>query len=110
MPFELQPILKGDLIELRPLRPKDFQELYAVASDPLFWEQHPNNDRYKEEAFKVFFREALESGGAFIAADLKDGRVIGSSRYWGTTKRRARSKSVGRFWRDPTGAACTTGK
>ncbi len=83
MPFDLQPTLKGELLALRPLRPEDFHELYAVASDPLIWEQHPSNDRYQEEVFKGFFREALESGGAFVAIDSKDGRVIGSSRFFG---------------------------
>jgi RimJ/RimL family protein N-acetyltransferase len=81
MPFDLQPRLTGDLVELRPLRPEDYPALYAVASDPLIWEQHPNNDRYKEEVFQVFFREALESGGALIALDRTDGRPIGSSRF-----------------------------
>jgi RimJ/RimL family protein N-acetyltransferase len=83
MPFDLQPYLKGALLELRPLRPEDFPDLYAVASDPLIWELHPAKDRYKEEVFKAFFHEALESGGAFIAIDSKDGRVIGSSRFHG---------------------------
>jgi RimJ/RimL family protein N-acetyltransferase len=83
MPFDLQPILKGELLGLRPLRAEDFHDLYAVASDPLIWEQHPINDRYKEEVFKGFFREALESGGALIAIDCQDGRVIGSSRFHG---------------------------
>jgi len=86
MSFDLQPILKGELVELRPLRPEDFHALYAVASDPLIWEQHPMKDRYKEEVFKIFFREALESGGALIAIDSKDGRVIGSSRFHGYDK------------------------
>jgi RimJ/RimL family protein N-acetyltransferase len=83
MPFDLQPILKGELLELRPLQAEDFQDLYTVAADPLIWEQHPANDRYKEEAFKVFFRAALESAGALIAIDSKDGRIIGSSRFHG---------------------------
>ena len=83
MPFDLQPCLTGDLVELRPLRPEDYAALYVVASDPLIWEQHPNNDRYQEEVFKVFFQEALESGGALVALDRKDGRPIGSSRYHG---------------------------
>src|ERR1039457_6199066 len=83
MPFDLQPILKGELLELRPLRPEDFHDLYAVASDPLIWEQHPASDRYREEVFKEFFREALESGGALIATDCADARVIGSSRFHG---------------------------
>jgi RimJ/RimL family protein N-acetyltransferase len=75
--------LQGDLLELRPLRPEDFPALYAVASDPLIWDQHPCNDRYQEEVFRAFFRDALESRGALIALDRKDGRVIGSSRFHG---------------------------
>lgn len=83
MSVDLQPILKGELLNLRPLRPEDFDDLYTVASDPLIWEQHPSKDRYKEEVFKAFFREGLESGGALIAVDSTTGRVIGSSRYHG---------------------------
>ena len=89
MPFDLQPILKGQLIELRPLQPEDFHDLYAAASDPLIWEQHPARDRHNEEVFKEFFREALESGGAVIAMDSKDGRVIGSSRFHGYDKEKS---------------------
>jgi len=84
--MDLQPILQGELLGLRPLRPEDFHDLYAVASDPLIWEQHPSNDRYKEEVFKGFFDDALESRGALIAIDSKDGRVIGSSRFHGYDK------------------------
>jgi RimJ/RimL family protein N-acetyltransferase len=75
--------LKGELLELRPVRPEEFGDLYAVACDPLIWEQHPASDRYKEHVFQQFFRDALESRGAFTAIDRKDGRVIGSSRYHG---------------------------
>lgn len=83
MPFELQPTLSGTLLELRPLQPDDFEELYAVASDPLIWEQHPESDRYREDRFRVFFSGALASGGALAALDAADGRMIGSSRYHG---------------------------
>jgi RimJ/RimL family protein N-acetyltransferase len=89
MTFALQPTLKGKLLTLRPLQPEDFQQLYAVASDPLIWEQHPNSDRYREEVFKEFFREALESGGALIATDTKDERVIGSSRFHGYSEEKS---------------------
>jgi N-acetyltransferase len=81
--FDLQPHLKGKLIELRPLTPKDWDALFAVASDPLIWEQHPESDRYKEDVFKVFFREALESGGAFVVVDKNTQRIIGSTRFYG---------------------------
>ena len=83
MTFDLQPTLEGQLLTLRPLRPDDFEALYAVASDPRIWEQHPASDRHREDVFRAFFREALDSGGALIALDAKDGRVIGSSRFYG---------------------------
>jgi len=83
MPFELQPTLIGDLLMLRPLRADDWDDLYAVASDPLVWEQHPDGDRYKRDVFEGFFRGAVESGGALTAIDLAESRVIGSSRYFG---------------------------
>ena len=81
--FELQPHLVGDLIEVRPLRPDDWESLFAVASDPLIWEQHPASDRYQEEVFREFFREALASGGALIVIDRTTQEIIGSSRYFG---------------------------
>jgi N-acetyltransferase len=83
VPIELQPVLEGELLRLRPLQPSDWNDLYAVASDPLIWELHPSWDRYKEEVFRKFFQDALDSGGALVALDAKDGRVIGSSRYFG---------------------------
>jgi RimJ/RimL family protein N-acetyltransferase len=84
-----QPVLEGQLLELRPLRSEDFQELYAVASDPLIWEQHPHNTRYQEEVFRRFFRDALASGGALIAINRETRRVIGSSRYDGYDKEKS---------------------
>jgi RimJ/RimL family protein N-acetyltransferase len=80
--FDLQPHLLGELVEMRPLRAEDWDELFAVAADPLIWEVHPARDRYKEEVFREFFREALQSGGALIAVDRKTQKVIGSSRYF----------------------------
>lgn len=83
MPFDLQPILDGELVRLRPLRPGDWAALYAVAADSLIWEQHPCSDRYQEDVFRKFFEEALASGGAFVIMDATDGAIIGSSRYYG---------------------------
>jgi RimJ/RimL family protein N-acetyltransferase len=83
MSFDLQPNLKGELIELRPLTPEDWDDLFAVASDPLIWEQHPESDRYKEDVFKIFLREAMESGGALVIMDTKSQRIIGSTRFHG---------------------------
>lgn len=83
MPFELQPVLIGPRLELRPLRAEDFDALFAVASDPLIWEQHPEPDRYMEPTFRRFFAGAMASGGAFLVVDRASGAPIGSSRYNG---------------------------
>ena len=82
-PFELQPLLTGAVLELRPLRPEDWDNLFAVAADPLIWEQHPESDRYREDVFRVFFREALESCGAFVVIDKATYQIIGSTRFYG---------------------------
>src|SRR5215475_6268002 len=83
MSFDLQPHLKGELLELRPLVPDDWDELFAVASDPLIWEQHPERDRHKENVFRIFFEDAMETGGAFVIIDRKTDQIIGSTRFFG---------------------------
>src|SRR5207249_10341308 len=89
MSFDLQSRLKGELIVLRPLKSVDWHDLFAVASDSLIWEQHPESDRYKEDVFKVFFSEALESGGAFVIIDRKNQQVIGSTRFYGYDRQKS---------------------
>jgi RimJ/RimL family protein N-acetyltransferase len=83
MAFDLQPHLKGELIDLRPLKPDDWKELFAVASDPFIWEQHPESDRHLEDVFKIFFSDALESRGAFVILDRMTQQIIGSTRFYG---------------------------
>ena len=81
--FDLQPVLAGSLLELRPLRAEDFDALFAVAADPAIWEQHPEPERYRPEVFRKFFDGAMACGGAFVVIDRASGRMIGSSRYYG---------------------------
>ncbi len=80
--FDLQPTLHGDLIDLRPLRPDDFDSLFAAASDPLIWELHPERNRYKREVFQKFFDSAMESRGALAVIEKQSGQIIGTSRYY----------------------------
>jgi len=79
--FDLQPTLRGRLIELRPLRVDDFESLFSAASDPLIWAQHPEHDRYKREVFQKFFDGAIESKGALAVIEKQSGQIIGTSRY-----------------------------
>jgi len=83
MSFELQPHLEGELLELRPLATDDWDELFAVASDSLIWEQHPERDRYREDVFRTYFEGALECRGAFAIIDRKTQQIIGSTRFYG---------------------------
>ncbi|WP_027660643.1 GNAT family N-acetyltransferase [Salinispora fenicalii] len=83
MPFELQPVLTSDLLSVRPLQSADYDELFAVAADPLLWEQHPQSDRYRKDIFHAFFQDALASGGALAVVDARESRLVGSSRYHG---------------------------
>jgi RimJ/RimL family protein N-acetyltransferase len=79
--IQLQPTLQHSLILATPLQINDFDRLYAAASDPLIWEQHPNKNRWQKEAFENYFKGAILSGGAYIVYDAENGEVIGSSRY-----------------------------
>lgn len=81
--FDRQPTLTGSLLDLRPLRPADWDGLFAVASDPLIWQQHPDPDRYREDSFRRFFADALRSGGTLVARERISGEIVGSSRYHG---------------------------
>jgi RimJ/RimL family protein N-acetyltransferase len=83
MPFDLQPYLSGALVDVRPLRETDFDDLYAVAADPLVWEQHPARDRHRRDGFTRFFHEAIVSRSALAVIDRENGQLIGSSRYHG---------------------------
>jgi RimJ/RimL family protein N-acetyltransferase len=77
-----QPFLSNELVHLSPLQSVDFETLYAVASDPLIWEQHPNPDRYKREVFTNYFTGAMESGGALLIRDAVTNDVVGCSRFY----------------------------
>ena len=74
--------LSGDLIELRSLQPNHFDDLFACASDPEIWRDHPQPDRYEKENFQQFFTKALDSKGAFVIIDVATKKVIGSSRFY----------------------------
>ena len=81
--IDLQPVLKGVTLELRPLARADFEALYRAASDPAIWEMHPDSERYQREIFQSrFFEGAIASGGALVIVEGDSGRIVGSSRYY----------------------------
>ena len=78
-----QPTLIGTSLRLRPLTEDDFEPLFAAASDPLIWEQHPDRERYKHDKFRLYFDSGIESRGALAIIDPDTGKIIGSSRFTG---------------------------
>ncbi|MET3877136.1 GNAT family N-acetyltransferase [Chitinophaga sp. OAE865] len=82
MKFSIQSILENEQVILYPLQEEDFEALYAVASDPRIWEQHPNRDRWKKDVFRTFFDGAIQSKGAFKIVDKQTGEIVGSTRMY----------------------------
>lgn len=74
--------LEDDLIKIVPLKADDFERLYAVASDPLIWEQHPAKERYKRDVFLVFFEGAVASQTSFLLLEKATGAIMGTTRYY----------------------------
>lgn len=93
--LDRQPVLEDEYVRLRPLRPDDWDALFAVASDPLIWEQHPAHDRWQESVFRAFFEDALANKGALIVLDAATGAVIGSSRFEGLEEADGGSVEIG---------------
>lgn len=79
--MDRQPTLAGELVLLRPLREDDREALYAVASDPVVWEQHPRPERWREPAFAEYFASLIARGGSLAVIDRASGELIGTSRF-----------------------------
>ena len=76
--------LQTEHFSLELLTPSDFDALYAVASDPLLWEKHPEADRWKRSTFQRFFDGGLANDlGCFAIREKRSGRPAGSSRFYG---------------------------
>lgn len=83
MSISLQPArLEGEKVYTVPLLPAHFESLYAVASDPLVWAQHPNPNRYQRSVFQTYFEGAIESQGALLVLDKQTHLVVGCSRFY----------------------------
>ena len=78
-----QPVLEGERLLLRPLKPDDWDALFAVASDREIWAIHPGHDRWQEPVFRTFFDGALANRGAVAVIDKQTGAIVGSSRWQG---------------------------
>lgn len=102
--LDRQPTLEDGAVRLRPLHEDDWDALYAVASDPAVWEQHPMHDRWREDVFRVFFDDALAQGGALAVIDPVKEAIIGSTRFQAYDPEEGGSVEIGwtflapRYW------------
>lgn len=76
------PPLTGLGLRFETLSQHHLEVLYAVASDPHIWTQHPARNRYERSVFESFFAEALSMGGAYVIYDDQTGACVGSTRFY----------------------------
>ncbi|MEM9311420.1 MAG: GNAT family N-acetyltransferase [Pseudomonadota bacterium] len=79
--MDRQPTLQSERVLLRPMRQEDRDALFAIASNPAVWEQHPIHDRWREEVFADFFADAMANTGALVVIDRAKDTVVGSSQF-----------------------------
>ncbi|WP_202814934.1 GNAT family N-acetyltransferase [Aureimonas sp. AU22] len=80
--FDPGATLVGPHLTVRKLVAGDLDGLHAAASDPETWAGHPATDRWKREVFEPFFRTLIALGGAVAVEDRREGRIVGSSRFY----------------------------
>ena len=93
--MDRQPVLEGERLVLRPLRPDDWDALWRIASDRQLWAVHPSHDRWQEPVFREFFADAVAKGGALAIIDKASGQTVGSSRFQDYDPRNGGSVEIG---------------
>lgn len=77
--LDRQPFLVEGPVSLRPLTADDIEPLYAIASDPLVWDQHPMAERSEWPHFESWMRGKLADGGTLVAMIEGEGPLASST-------------------------------
>ena len=78
--------LQTDRLILRSAIETDFEDLFALGSDPEVWALHSEKDRYTLPKFKSYFEGGLNNDlGAYAITYLPENRIIGFTRYYDLT-------------------------
>jgi len=73
---------------LKLLNNNNFDLLYNIGKNEKIWEQHPENDRWKKEKFKIFFNNGIKNiFGLYGIYDKSKNTIIGSTRYYSYSKK-----------------------
>ena len=74
---------------LKLLNNNDFNLLYNIGKNKKIWEQHPENDRWEREKFKIFFNNGIKNKfGIYGIFDKSNNAIIGSTRYYSYSKKK----------------------
>ena len=78
--------LQTDRLILRSAIETDFEDLFALGSDPEVWALHSEKDRYTLSKFKNYFEGGLNNDlGAYTITYRPENRIIGFTRYYDLT-------------------------
>ncbi|MVZ65074.1 GNAT family N-acetyltransferase [Sphingobacterium sp. DK4209] len=74
--------LSNELVKLIPMIKEDFEWVYAAASDPGIWEQHPDKLRYSPIGFTKYFQKLIETDIPYLIIDQNTEQVIGATSFY----------------------------
>ncbi len=74
--------LSNDLVKLIPMIKNDFEWVFAAASDPEIWAQHPDSNRYTPVGFTRYFQKLIDTDIPYLIIDSKTEQVIGATSFY----------------------------
>lgn len=74
--------LSNDLVKLIPMIKNDYEWVFAAASDPAIWEQHPDSNRYTPVGFTRYFQKLIDTDIPYLIIDNKTDLVIGATSFY----------------------------
>ena len=89
MDMDIKNKLENKNFIIKQLKNNDFDLLYNIGKNKKIWEQHPENDRWKREKFKIFFNNGIQNiFGIYGIYDKSKNTLIGSTRYYSYSKKK----------------------
>ena len=74
--------LSNELVKLIPMIKNDYEWVFAAASDPEIWAQHPDTTRYTPVGFTRYFQKLIDTDIPYLILDAKTEQVIGATSFY----------------------------
>lgn len=75
-------VLSNELVKLIPMIKDDYEWVYAAASDPDIWSQHPDTNRYTPVGFTKYFQKLIDTDIPYLIINTKTDEVIGATTFY----------------------------